>query len=187
MNADQEINNEQEQWSGSDPETKPNQPDKPSQASAGSDLDTGDVQTQPSTRSDPGTSSDQFSAPQKDDSPQAAVIENPRPSDKMASHNMPTSPVSVNKSERTWFAQADVDELRSRWTSIQIQFVDEPCAAVEQGETLVAETAERVKQMISDLQQSIGQQWLNHDDISTEELRTILLSYRELLDRLLKQ
>ncbi len=106
-------------------------------------------------------------------------------SEKMDSHDMPTSPVSVNKIERGWFKVEQVADVRTRWTAIQSRFVDEPCSAVEQGEALVAETAERVKQMISTMQLSIGQQWLNHDDISTEELRKALLDYRALLNHML--
>jgi hypothetical protein len=109
-----------------------------------------------------------------------------KPSDELDQHDLPTSPVSVNETERVWFKAEEVEDLRSRWTSIQLQFIDEPCSAVEQGETLVAETAERVKQMISDQQQAISQRWLDHNDISTEDLRTTLLKYRELLDRMVK-
>ncbi len=134
---------------------------------------------------DPSRKNDQLFAPNMDDSPQAAVEANAMPSEKMDSHDMPTSPVSVNKIERGWFKAEEVADVRTRWTAIQSQFVDEPCSAVEQGEALVAETAERVKQMISAMQLSIGQQWLNHDDISTEELRKTLLDYRALLNHML--
>ena len=101
-------------------------------------------------------------------------------------NEMPTAPKSVSEAEQPWFGREDLDDLHNRWTSIQVQFVDEPCAAVEQAEAMVVETIERVKQRISDQQQSLDSQWINHDDISTEELRIIMQNYRSLLNRLLK-
>ncbi len=135
---------------------------------------------------DPKMGPDPSSTPKNDDSPQAVVKDQPMPPVKVASQEKSTSPMSVNETGHEWFKQAEIEDIRSRWTAIQIQFVDEPCSAVEQGEALVAETVERVKQMISDQQQSLGQQWLNHDDISTEELRSTLLNYRLLLNQMLK-
>ncbi|NJD57842.1 MAG: hypothetical protein C3F13_12895 [Anaerolineales bacterium] len=88
--------------------------------------------------------------------------------------------------EETWFLKADADEMRSRWNTIQIQFVESPCTAVEQGDALIGEVMERFSQMLSDHQESLNQQWINHDDITTEELRMTLLNYRILLEHLLK-
>lgn len=84
-----------------------------------------------------------------------------------------------------WLAREDVEELRSHWDAIQVQFVDSPCSAVEQGDALVAETVERIKQAISGQQNNLNQQWLNHDDITTEELRITLQNYRTFLNHLL--
>ncbi len=84
------------------------------------------------------------------------------------------------------FVSNEVDEMHTRWTDIQVQFVDSPCSAVEQGDALVAEIVERIKQTITDQQDALNKMWLNHDDISTEELRVTLLQYRSFLNRLLK-
>ncbi len=84
-----------------------------------------------------------------------------------------------------WFTREDVEDLQSRWNTIQVQFIDSPCSAVEQGEALLAETLERIKQVMSDRQNSLGKKWLNNDNISTEELRTALLNYRAFLNWLL--
>lgn len=93
------------------------------------------------------------------------------------------SPDSI---EQAWLDKTMVDEMRSRWNAIQVQFVDSPCAAVEQGETLVAEIVERLSQILNNQQDTLNQKWLNHDDITTEELRLILRDYRTFMDRLLK-
>ncbi len=86
----------------------------------------------------------------------------------------------------SWFITNEVQEMKARWNDIQVQFVESPCSAVEQGDALVAEIVERIKQTITDHQDALNKMWLNHDDISTEELRQTLLNYRAFLDRLLK-
>lgn len=78
-----------------------------------------------------------------------------------------------------------VDDLRNRWNVIQLQFVDSPCSAIEQGDTLIAEVIEEISQSLSNIQNSLDQQWLNHDEITTEELRIVLQNYRSILNRLL--
>ncbi len=85
----------------------------------------------------------------------------------------------------SWFSKEQVDDLRTRWKDIQFQFVESPCSAVEQGDTLVAEVIEQLAQALSSTQNSLNQRWLSHDDVTTEELRQTLQSYREVLDRLL--
>lgn len=85
----------------------------------------------------------------------------------------------------TWLTKAEVSEMRSRWYAIQVQFVDSPCSSVEQGDALVAEVMERFMQILTEKQNSLNQQWLNHDDISTEELRMTLQNYRTILNHLL--
>lgn len=95
------------------------------------------------------------------------------------------APPSTGNITHLWLAREEVEELRSHWDAIQVQFVDSPCSAVEQGDALVAETVDRIKQAISDQQNNLNQQWLNHDDITTEELRITLQNYRTYLNHLL--
>jgi hypothetical protein len=45
---------------------------------------------------------------------------------------------------------------------------------------------ERFTKILADRQTLLNQQWINHDDITTEELRITLLNYRLLLDHLFK-
>jgi hypothetical protein len=84
-----------------------------------------------------------------------------------------------------WLSKEIVEELRTRWNSIQFQFVDSPCSAVEQGDALIADVIEQITQSFSTIQNSLNQLWLNRDDISTEELRYTLQQYRSVLNRLL--
>jgi hypothetical protein len=99
----------------------------------------------------------------------------------------PENPVGEKQIDDAWFGKTEVEEMRARWNMIQIQFIDSPCSSVEQGDALVAEVMERFTKILADRQTMLNQQWINHDDITTEELRITLLNYRLLLDHLFKQ
>lgn len=101
-----------------------------------------------------------------------------------------TSQPDVSSKENPAIAESfldkqEVDELRTRWNAIQFEFVDSPCSAVEQGDTLVADVIEHINRKLASIQNTLNQQWLNHDEISTEELRHTLQNYRIVLDKLL--
>lgn len=85
----------------------------------------------------------------------------------------------------SWLDRDWINQLRSKWTPIQVQFVDQPRAAVEQAEALVAEAVEGITQMLAAQQSSLSEQWCNHEDASTEDLRIILQNYRTFLNTLL--
>jgi hypothetical protein len=79
----------------------------------------------------------------------------------------------------------EVDEFQSRWNSIQAKFVDEPHASVEQADALVAEALERIVQAFSNKRTMLNGQWINHEGISTEDLRVALQGYRSFFKGLL--
>jgi hypothetical protein len=134
---------------------------------------------------DPETGVGKPSSPILDDLSQPLLMGKPTTGEKAGAQEIPTSDMRQNEIEGQWFNRNEIEDLQSRWTSIQIQFVEDPCSAIEQGEAIVAETIERVTQMITEQQQSLGHKWLNHDDITTEELRLTLLDYRSLMNHLL--
>jgi len=68
---------------------------------------------------------------------------------------------------------------------VQTGFVDEPRAAVEQADALVAEVMKRLADSFATERQALEQQWSRGDDVSTEELRLALRRYRSFFDRLL--
>ncbi len=80
-----------------------------------------------------------------------------------------------------WLRNDEIDELKARWTTIQSKFVDEPRTSVEQADALVADTLVRIEKAFSDNRASLAGQ----KDISTEDLRVALQSYRSFLNRLL--
>lgn len=83
------------------------------------------------------------------------------------------------------FAPTESSDLRARWDSIQVGFVDEPRKAVQEADALVSETMKRLADIFSDERQKLKQQWDRSEDISTEDFRLALRRYRSFFGRLL--
>jgi hypothetical protein len=80
----------------------------------------------------------------------------------------------------------DVDkDFRHRWRDIQSGFVDQPRAAVEQADELVAQVMQRLAQSFSEQRSNLEKQWEASDKVSTEDLRVALTRYRSFFERLL--
>ena len=79
----------------------------------------------------------------------------------------------------------ETGELRHRWDTIQTGFVDEPRRAVEDADSLVAQTMKRVAEVFAQERSNLEQQWSRGEDVSTEDLRVALKRYRSFFDRLL--
>ena len=77
------------------------------------------------------------------------------------------------------------DQFQSRWNSIQIAFVDEPRSSVEQADALVVEAVEKITRSLYEKRDALGEQFLEKEDTSTEDLRIALQSYRTLFNHLL--
>jgi hypothetical protein len=82
-------------------------------------------------------------------------------------------------------ADEDVGGFRSRWSEIQVRFVDEPRGSVQKADGLVAEMMGRLTQMFSEERTRLEGQWERGDDVSTEDLRIALQRYRSFFERLL--
>jgi len=83
------------------------------------------------------------------------------------------------------FSEHDTERFRSRWSDIQTGFVDEPRHAVEQADSLVAETIKRLAEVFSEERRRLEQQWEQGENVSTEDLRLTLRRYRSFFTRLL--
>ncbi len=83
------------------------------------------------------------------------------------------------------FEDDEARGFRTRWEAIQTGFVDEPRAAVEQADALVAQLMKRLAEVFSNERSSLEQQWDRGDQISTEDLRVALKRYRSFFERLL--
>ncbi len=82
-------------------------------------------------------------------------------------------------------ANDESSRLRSRWSEIQADFVDEPRRSVEEADALVAELMKRLAQVFADERANLEGQWGRGDNVSTEDLRVALRRYRSFFDRLL--
>jgi len=76
------------------------------------------------------------------------------------------------------FSDSDREQLTDRWESVQQEFVDEPKLAVQDADTLVAETIQRIAETFSSARGALEERWSRGDDVSTEDLRITLQQYR---------
>jgi hypothetical protein len=83
------------------------------------------------------------------------------------------------------FPAEEIQELRSRWDSIQTRFVDEPRQSVQEADALVAGTIKRLADIFAQERSKLEGQWDRGANVSTEELRLGLQRYRSFFTRLL--
>jgi hypothetical protein len=83
------------------------------------------------------------------------------------------------------FPDNELNDFRARWDKVQIGFVDEPRAAVEQADGLVATIVKRIAEQFAAERAELEHQWDRGDNVSTEDLRQALRRYRSFFDRLL--
>lgn len=81
--------------------------------------------------------------------------------------------------------ESEAARLRKQWTEYQANFVDAPKDAVKSADELVAEVMQRVAKEFADRRSSLESKWSRGEDVSTEDLRVALQSYREFFNRLL--
>jgi len=82
-------------------------------------------------------------------------------------------------------AREALDEFKSRWIDIQTGFVDEPRAAVERADELVALAVKRLAESFAQEREQLESQWAREGNVSTEDLRLALQRYRAFFERLL--
>jgi hypothetical protein len=83
------------------------------------------------------------------------------------------------------FPDDELHTFRTRWDQVQTSFVDEPRQAVEQADSLVANVVKRIAEQFSTERAQLEKQWDSDGNVSTEDLRQALRSYRSFFDRLL--
>jgi hypothetical protein len=83
------------------------------------------------------------------------------------------------------FADDASHALWKRWDDVQAGFVDEPRRAVQEADSLVAETMQQLANTFARERGNLEQQWGRGDDVSTEDLRIAFRRYRSFFKRLL--
>jgi hypothetical protein len=77
-------------------------------------------------------------------------------------------------------------ELEQRWNDIQAGFVDEPRGSVEEANALISELMDRLVSSFSEQRGQLEAQWERGGDVTTEDLRVVLMRYRSFFGRLLE-
>jgi hypothetical protein len=95
-----------------------------------------------------------------------------------------TPPKPSDEQQDLWLDGAMMEDLQSNWNSIQIEFVDEPRASVEQAKSLVTEATGRITRALTEKQTALDG-WTNVEEVSTEDLRIALQRYRSFFNHLL--
>ena len=75
--------------------------------------------------------------------------------------------------------------LDREWQAIQAGFVDSPRASVQKADALVKETIDAIAASFGGMRDSLEKTWEKDREISTEDLRMALQSYRSFFHRLL--
>jgi hypothetical protein len=83
------------------------------------------------------------------------------------------------------FNPSVAQDLQARWNEIQVAFVDEPRAAVERADDLVAETTRCLEDSFAAGRRRLESEWDRGGDVSTEALRLAIQRYRTFFNRLL--
>lgn len=73
-----------------------------------------------------------------------------------------------------------VDELEQKWLQTQAFFLDEPREAVRRSDLVVGDVLEHLNDVIANGRQAIRSRW-NEDGLGTDELRAVMMNYRELI------
>jgi hypothetical protein len=84
------------------------------------------------------------------------------------------------------FSANERNELEQRWNEIQAGFVDEPRESVQEANALVSDLMDRLVSSFSEQRARLEGQWERGDDVTTEDLRIVLMRYRSFFGRLLE-
>ena len=107
----------------------------------------------------------------------------PAPAERQVDQDRPRSDATEPPAQL--FTSEDATTYRTRWSSIQTGFVDEPRKAVADADTLVAEVMKRLAEGFAGERHDLEAQWERADQVSTEDLRLAMRRYRAFFERLL--
>jgi hypothetical protein len=108
-------------------------------------------------------------------SEQATLERNPSRNDDLPRQGLGTSYLGNN----------DTDEPWQQWRAIQANFVDNPRSAVSEAHGLVGQVIDNIVRKFENERSQLEQRWSSGEDVSTEDLRKCLQTYRDFFGRLL--
>jgi predicted lipid-binding transport protein (Tim44 family) len=145
---------------------------------------------QPTMTDQPNEPSDTREEWRNDDgvavTPEAAPAdESPAPPAESPRAEAPAAEPAVPQHDSSTDDVADLTELRARWAGVQAAFVDDPKDCVQQADLLVADLFEQLTKGFAATRSRLEEQWSRGEEASTEDLRLVLMRYREFFERLL--
>lgn len=113
----------------------------------------------------------------------------PRDASALSSENPDRGQTTANGGQSDDRAPLLADELsanlQQRWEQVQTRFVDDPRAAVQDADGLVATVMKQLAEDFAQERSRLEAQWDRGEGISTEDLRVALTRYRSFFQRLL--
>jgi hypothetical protein len=85
----------------------------------------------------------------------------------------------------SYLGDRNTDEPWEQWRQIQADFVDNPRSAVSNAHGLVGGLIQDIVRKFEEERNQLEQRWSSGEDVSTEDLRTCLQTYRDFFGRLL--
>lgn len=85
----------------------------------------------------------------------------------------------------SYLGNRTTEESWEQWRKIQADFVDNPREAVSEANGLVGELIDNIVRQFETERNQMEQRWSSGEDVSTEELRKCLQTYRDFFGRLL--
>ena len=94
-------------------------------------------------------------------------------------------PAAATQQPNPLFPEDELSNFRSSWDQVQTSFVDEPRAAVERADGLVANVVRRIAEQFASERQQLEKHWDCGESVNIEDLRQAFKRYRAFFDRLL--
>ena len=105
--------------------------------------------------------------------------------ERLSTRDPASEPTIATEPALAMFPGDETAGYRTRWDGIQTGFVDEPRKAVEEADALVAQVIQRLTDVFADERTRLEHQWDRGEQVSTEDLRQSLRTYRSFFERLL--
>jgi hypothetical protein len=84
-----------------------------------------------------------------------------------------------------FFSRDEAGGFRAQWRQVQEEFVDDPRAATQKADGLVASVIQSLAEVFAHERGRLEGEWSRGGDVTTEDLRVALQRYRAFFDRLL--
>lgn len=82
-------------------------------------------------------------------------------------------------------SDSEADVFLDRWREVQARFIDDPRAAVQDGDGLVTELMASLTDRFGEQKSALEERWSSGGQPETEQLRRALQDYRSFFERLL--